>query len=169
MEWMVGRFHHLIDEWQWPWGRSIGSGKRCHDLACVRLQVQAWYGRFQVGHGSRHWVCHSIERRELAWLSSTHVMLQAVLFQDDTALAPKLKETNEVKKLHLRDRWHCIPLLWRAARRRNLGESSFHGADFQQARGRIVECDVSPRPGDTVRTDQISNKSRHCDAAVLDL
>merc|ERR1719161_251836 len=103
----------------------------------------------------RHWVRELVEGWELARDATTHVMLEAVLLEDVSALAPEFEEANEKQDLKLRTCGQCVPLLWRGSRCCD-----------------VTECDRAcqfPWENNAVGLQTIANESSHRDAAVLNL
>ena len=115
--------------------------------------VSVWRHPLTKGNRVGH---HALDRREGARHAAGHVVLLAVLLQDVLGLAADLQEANDAEDLHLGGGGEGIPLVGRAARRRDVAE------------GRAREG-LRPRPVDAVRLHDEANEGSHGDAAVLDL
>mmetsp|Transcript_9772 Transcript_9772/g.25223 ORF Transcript_9772/g.25223 Transcript_9772/m.25223 type:complete len:275 (-) Transcript_9772:236-1060(-) len=145
--------------------RDLGLGDECHDAdlseaAVVELDQQAallLLGSLvlreakrveQVERGVADLVANGGERRELARLTTFHVVLVA------SALAPQLEAGDQEEDLPLGVGWDRIPLGGRAAGGRDVG-----------VRGAIEGR--GPREVDTVGLNAVADERGHRHAAVL--
>mmetsp|Transcript_67622 Transcript_67622/g.202135 ORF Transcript_67622/g.202135 Transcript_67622/m.202135 type:complete len:305 (-) Transcript_67622:58-972(-) len=107
------------------------------------------------------------ELGEVARLAAAHVVLLAVGLEHEAGLGPHLEEADDHEDLQLRRGGERIPLVGRAARRRDVSE-----ADGRERRARADAAERAldvPREADAVGLDAVANERGHRDAAVLDL
>jgi len=105
------------------------------------------------------------ELGEVARLAATHVVLLAIHLEGRGGLGPHLQEADEAQDLELGRRGERVPLVSRAARRRDV--SVAHGRDVRHG-GAERALDVA-REVDAVRLDAVADERGHRNAAVLDL
>merc|ERR1719291_1512727 len=107
----------------------------------------------------------ALQRGEVARLATTHVALLAIHLEDGARLRPHLKEADHTKDLQLGRGGKRIPLVSRAARRRDVAEADRWDI-CERAGHRALQV---PREVDAVRLHAVADKRSHRDATVLDL
>mmetsp|Transcript_25134 Transcript_25134/g.54293 ORF Transcript_25134/g.54293 Transcript_25134/m.54293 type:complete len:302 (-) Transcript_25134:53-958(-) len=160
--------------------RDLGLGDEAHDadhgqptvvdlgnealLLALRRHLRGEAKRIKQVERHRVWEL-ALERREVARLAATDIVLLAIHLKHCTGLRPHLEEADEAEDLELGRGGERVPLVSWATR----GRDGRVRDDRRIGEGASDWALQIPREVDAVGLDAVANEGGHGDATVLDL